>query len=373
MQMFPEVYVNLEDAIREDVDRLLVRLLPLAARPQALGAPAYAAGIDGAARLELVRHGLRRSWHDQEALSARLDELVSQHRVRAIGFSQQVRSRVTTTGFEEEKWLAVRVLIEHRSGLSIDFLAPLDWSHITTAWANRPYTVDRVRNGQSHRVWPTSRGGPVWFGPSPGEAAAAYRAEGDHRDLGLAIDLAEHALRSVPDGDPSWPARADELAGLLAAQFERSGDPERLDRALSLSREVMRRTANDVSGSFYRLRRAQHLGLEFERTGRFSDLVEALDLARDVPVGKGLEAVERAETRGRLLVTMYEATAELSLLWEAMKLIDSVFPTLPPGSAAARGRLGNALGRADLLLYRATGHPEALRAAVRNSNIPLAE
>ena len=70
---------------------------------------------------------------------------------------------------------------------------------------------------------------------------------------------------------------------------------------------------------------------------------------------------------------MYEATAELSLLWEAMKLIDSVFPTLPPGSAAARGRLGNVLGRADLLMYRSTGRPDALRAAVANSGVPLAE
>ena len=57
----------------------------------------------------------------------------------------------------------------------------------------------------------------------------------------------------------------------------------------------MRRTANDASGSLHRLHRAQHLSLEFERTGRFSELVEALDLARSVPVGEGLEAEERAE------------------------------------------------------------------------------
>ena len=78
----------------------------------------------------------------------------------------------------------------------------------------------RPQRTASSRLAGLRRGGPVWFGPSPGEAAAAYRAEGDHREFQLAIDLAEHALRSVPDRDPSWPTRADELAGLLAAQFD---------------------------------------------------------------------------------------------------------------------------------------------------------
>ena len=119
MEMFPEVFMAIDGDLRADVDRLLARLMPHAYRRVGFRRrTVYAAGIDSGGRVKLLHKRFTAALHDEDVLSARLDELVSQHRIRALGVAGLARFTDTDDYTSVDRGLAVRVLVEHQAGFT---------------------------------------------------------------------------------------------------------------------------------------------------------------------------------------------------------------------------------------------------------------
>jgi hypothetical protein len=346
VDLYPYVTVSVGGEVREDIDRLLHVLLP---RPVGGVRPvppkrSRAAVVDHRGRLRAVRPSGRRTWRDRDALSARLDRLVAADSVRALGHSELVVARYSNGRTEDNEW-ATQVRIEHRDGFSYDFIVPVGWSRTRRPFDREPSWIDRLADDWPYRCWPGGAEttndldhalesiGPqgIWRSLPAAYLAARYRDEGDYDDLLRAVDAARLICR-LTRGQPSWPAAANELACLLAAQFRHAGDPYDIDDAVRLSRRAREMSPRDVRIG---ANLAAHLGLRFQVTAALSDLEAGVEAARAAArvagvvdstseAGGGDEVgavVDTTAIFAKMLIMWYGATAERRGLFEAIDAV----------------------------------------------------
>jgi hypothetical protein len=381
--LFVELLGRLPDiGVKGDVDRLLNHLLPLPCSVTGVlrRRGRFAAAINHPGELEEITDRGRPLWRHQRALDRTLDHLVAQDHVRAVGVSELLRGGV----LDHE----VRVVVEHRSLIAIEFIVPfdtaLDPSIAPPPGAPRPRFVDLVSAGLPYRVWPTSGSTrSPRQAPDPSEAAEFYWRSGSEEQLRLAIELAERALHATAESEPSWVVAADRLAVLLGARFRQSGNPEDITTALALGRAAVARKDADWR---CRIHLAQNLGLHFVQTGVLGDLDDALDEAQaaasDVfighqpwpgttshrPAGGSIEqAVGTAETLIELFLLRYRATGEQQWLQAATDYLGAAVEQFPD-AARSSVKLNGLMAELNLLEFERTGEANTLEWAVKFSN-----
>ena len=357
-----------DEQARADVDRLLGHLLPIGHRDRRFRYPqaAYAAAIDRAGALMEIRSSRWVSaWLDDASLAARLDGLVAEDAVRAVGVCARVMSH-DSDGLRDDAYPAIHMRIEHRALFSTDFVMPFEWGPVHKAGTPQPFTMDRVATGRPYRAWPGSTGPDPRgsFAPVPPNTFSAYMARGPYRDVLRVLDVAEHAYQSLQPDDPGIADAADRLATARAALFRHSGHTHELELAIQLSRQAVARIPPDA---LHRAHLADHLGLRFLETRQLADLERAVAEAR-AAIAQASEPTERLEVGeilAALLLTQYRTTAERSVLREAFAALGRVNdrPTSEPPNSVAGRKWASTLATGCLASFERDGQTDALDSA----------
>lgn len=160
--------------------------------------------------------------------------------------------------------------------------------------------------------------------------AAAATAEDDDELRAESVRLADESLRLQRRAVRRTPAGApDRLSGLsdhglaLARRYERTADPEDLDEAIGIARDLLAQTADgDADTPRYRSNLALALSLRLDRvSGAVADFDEAVELFRLAAPGDPNGPGSGLSNLGGALLRRYEVTGAPADLEEAITVL----------------------------------------------------
>ena len=194
-----------------------------------------------------------------------------------------------------------------------------------------------------------------------------FERTGDPQDLDRAIDLGEKALDAAP-GEAATQARlSNALGAALMRRHQRTGSLSDLSRAIDLDEKALDTSSDDdPQWPIYLSALGAALETRFERSGRQDDLEAAIDLCE-----RALEAAP-ADHHDRYmflsnvaaaLLSRFECTGNLADLDRAIPLEEEAVQAIPVGHPGQGGFLSN-LARALMLRFDHTGMLEDLDRAI---------
>ena len=219
-------------------------------------------------------------------------------------------------------WIRYQVLPEGQD--QDDLEACLTWSAMLLTVA--PHLVP-----EHVRAHLTAAGTPA--GATSGAAAEAttramslykgyFERPGNIENLQAAVTLFREAVAATPTDHPDRPMMLSNLVAALQAWFERTGVLGDLDEALTVGREAVAATpTDDAHRPGYLSNLATALGIRFGRTGVLDDLDEAVTLGQEAVAATPTDHPDRPGYLSNLsnaLRTRFERTGVLGDLNEAI-------------------------------------------------------
>lgn len=192
-----------------------------------------------------------------------------------------------------------------------------------------------------------------------------YERTGDLEDLQRAVTHSEEAVAALPQGHSSRPSFLAELASTLGMKYTRMGDIHDLQRAISYAEEAMAAIPHDNPYRATQLPNlAGYLVDRYKRTGDLDDLQQAILYAE--------EAIATLQNDGRTsclsnlacyLGDRYKRVGDMDDLKKAISYGEEVVAATPSDQLTRVGRLSNLANRlADR--YGRVGDLEDLQKAI---------
>lgn len=197
-----------------------------------------------------------------------------------------------------------------------------------------------------------------------GLLAAEFEETGNPEKLERAIRYGRSAIAATPEAHPNRAVRLDHLAAALAARGEAFGERSALEEAVALQREAAEHTpSGHPQRTQYLGNLAVALNALFTASGELPLLTEAIDAAREAAEATPGHPVLLANLAG-VMHRRFRVTGELQMLTDAIDIAREAVRLGADRVAEHVNHLGNLAAMLSAWFER-TGRVEALDEAIR--------